>query len=183
MKKATFAGGCFWCLEEAFSNLDGVVEVIPGYAGGNVENPSYEEVCSGNTGHVEAVHITYDPEKITYKELLITFWTLIDPTDSGGQFTDRGKHYRTVIFYHDLEQKELAEKSIKILENSGLFSEPIATKVEPFTTFYPAEEYHQKFFKKEPMRYHYYKVNSGRTKYCSIVWINKGGKELLERMF
>jgi len=180
LKKATFAGGCFWCLEEAFSKVPGVVEVIPGYAGGNVENPTYEEVCSGKTGHVEAVQITYDPEKVSYRELLITFWTSIDPTDSGGQFADRGSHYKTVIFYHDEEQRKLAEKSKKILEESGLFSETITTEIKPFKNFYPAEGYHRRFFEKEPMRYYYYKISSGRAKYCEIVWDKKNGRKLLE---
>ncbi len=180
MEKATFAGGCFWCLEEAFFGLKGVIEVVPGYAGGDVENPTYEEVCTGRTRHVEAIQITYHPAKISYKELLITFWCLINPTDTGGQFTDRGSQYETVIFYHNEEQKKLAEKSKKILENSNLFSEPIATEIKPFKNFYPAEDYHRLFFKKEPFRYHYYKVNSGRAKYCEIVWEKKNGRKLLE---
>ncbi|SMP14267.1 peptide-methionine (S)-S-oxide reductase [Desulfurobacterium pacificum] len=180
MEKATFAGGCFWCLEEAFYKLKGVIKVVPGYAGGDAENPIYEEVCTGKTGHVEAVQVTYDPEKVSYKELLITFWCSIDPTDTGGQFTDRGNQYKTVIFYHNEEQKRLAEKSKKILENSNLFSEPIATEIKPFKNFYPAEDYHHRFFKKDPFRYHHYKVNSGRAKYCEIVWEKKNGRKLLE---
>jgi len=179
IKEATFAGGCFWCLEEAFSKLEGVTEVIPGYAGGEVENPSYEEVLTGKTGHVEAVKVRYNPEKISYKELLITFWSCIDPTDKNGQFADRGSQYKTIIFYHDMEQKELAEKSKKILEESGLFQEPIATQIQPFRNFYEAEEYHKNYFKKEPFRYEKYKQLSGRTGYCEIVWDKKGGKKVL----
>ena len=180
LKKATFAGGCFWCLEAAFSGLPGVKEVIPGYAGGDKENPTYEEVCSGKTGHVEAVQVTYDPEEISYRELLIVFWTTIDPTDPGGQFADRGSQYRTVIFYHDEEQKELALRSKEILERSGLFSEPIVTEIKPFKNFYPAEEYHQRYFEKEPLAYYHYKVGSGRKTYCEIVWDKKGGRKILE---
>ncbi|MEO2068674.1 MAG: peptide-methionine (S)-S-oxide reductase MsrA [Desulfurobacteriaceae bacterium] len=179
-KKATFAGGCFWCLEEIFSKIEGVVEVIPGYAGGFTENPTYEEVCSGKTGHVEAVQVIYDPTKVSYKDLLIAFWTSIDPTDDGGQFADRGNQYRTVIFYHDEEQRNLAEKSKKILLESGLFSEPIATRVKPFKNFFEAEDYHKKFFKKEPMRYYHYKINSGRDTYCKIVWEKKNGRKILQ---
>jgi len=181
VKKATFAGGCFWCLEEAFSGLPGVKEVVPGYAGGDKEGPTYEEVCTGKTGHVEAVQVTYDSEEISYRELLITFWTAIDPTDAGGQFADRGSQYRPVIFYHDEEQRKIAERALKLLSESSLFSEPIAVEIEPFKNFYPAEEYHRRYFEKEPMHYYYYKVGSGRKTYCEIVWKKKGGRELLEK--
>ncbi|WP_456341814.1 peptide-methionine (S)-S-oxide reductase MsrA [Thermovibrio sp.] len=177
---ATFAGGCFWCLEEAFSKVPGVIEAIPGYAGGEVENPAYEEVCTGETGHAEAVQVVYDPEEVSYRELLITYLTNIDPTDGGGQFADRGSQYRPVIFYHNEEQRALAEKALKILAESSLFSEPISVKVEPFRNFYPAEEYNRRYYQKEPMRYYYYKVGSGRKTYCEVVWGKKGGRELLE---
>ncbi len=180
VKMATFGGGCFWCIEEAFSRVDGVLEAVPGYAGGEVENPTYEEVCTGKTGHVEAVQVKYDPEKVSYRDLLITFLTSIDPTDPGGQFADRGSQYRPVIFYHDEEQKRLAEKALKVLEESGLFSEPIAVSVEPFKNFYPAEEYHRRYFEKNPMHYFYYKEGSGRKRYCEIVWDKKGGRRILE---
>ncbi|SMO46498.1 peptide-methionine (S)-S-oxide reductase/peptide methionine sulfoxide reductase msrA/msrB [Balnearium lithotrophicum] len=180
-KVATFAGGCFWCIEEAFSKLPGVVEVTPGYSGGNSENPTYEEVCTGKTGHVEAVQVKYNPKEVSYRELLITFLTSIDPTDRNGQFADRGSQYRPVIFYHDEEQKELAEKALKILSESSLFSDPIAVEVRPFKNFYPAEEYHRRYFEREPMHYYYYKEVSGRKAYCEIVWKKKGGKELLEK--
>jgi methionine-S-sulfoxide reductase len=179
-EKALFAGGCFWCVEEALSKVPGVVKTVPGYAGGEVENPTYEEVCSGKTGHVEAVLVEFDPKKVTYKELLITFLTTIDPTDGKGQFADRGSQYRPVIFYFNQEQKELAQKALKLLEGSGLFSEPIAVSVEPFKNFYPAESYHHKYFKKEPFHYFYYKEGSGRKGYCQIVWEKKGGRKLLE---
>ncbi len=177
---ATFGGGCFWCLEEAFSKVPGVIEVIPGYGGGETENPSYEEVCTGKTGHAEVVQVVYDPEKVSYRELLITYLTNIDPTDPQGQFADRGSQYRPVIFYHNQKQKELAEKALKVLAESSLFSQPIAIKVEPFKNFYPAEEYHRRYYQKEPMRYYYYKVGSGRKDYCQIVWEKKGGRKILE---
>ena len=179
-KVATFGGGCFWCLEEAFSKVPGVIEVVPGYAGGEVENPTYEEVCTGKTGHAEVVQVVYDPEKVSYRDLLITYLTSIDPTDGGGQFADRGSQYRPVIFYHDEEQRELAERALKVLEESSLFSEPIAVSVEPFKNFYPAEEYHHRYYQKEPMRYYYYKASSGRKTYCEVVWDKKGGRKLLE---
>ncbi|ADU97176.1 peptide-methionine (S)-S-oxide reductase MsrA [Thermovibrio ammonificans] len=177
---ATFAGGCFWCIEEAMSKVEGVEKAVPGYAGGHTENPTYEEVCSGETGHVEAVQVVYDPDKTSYKELLIAFLTSIDPTDSKGQFADRGSQYRPVIFYHTEEQKELAEKALKVLSESGLFDEPVRVAVEPFKNFYPAEEYHREYYKKEPMHYFYYKEGSGRKRYCEIVWERKGGRKLLE---
>ncbi|SNR77838.1 peptide-methionine (S)-S-oxide reductase MsrA [Desulfurobacterium atlanticum] len=180
IKEATFAGGCFWCLEETFSKLEGVIEVIPGYAGGTVKNPSYEEVLTGETGHVEAVKVKYDSTKISYRELLIAFWCCIDPTDKNGQFADRGPQYQTVIFYHNEEQKKLAEKSKKILEESKLFTEPIATQIKPFENFYEAEDYHRNFFKKEPFRYEKYKELSGRAGYCKIVWKKKNGRKILE---
>ncbi|RKQ61594.1 peptide-methionine (S)-S-oxide reductase [Thermovibrio guaymasensis] len=180
VKVATFGGGCFWCLEEAFSKVEGVIKVTPGYAGGDVENPTYEEVCSGKTGHVEAVQLFYDPERVSFRELLITYLTNIDPTDSKGQFADRGSQYRPVIFYHDEEQRRLSEKALRVLSESSLFEEPVSVKVEPFKNFYPAEEYHHRYYQKEPMRYYHYKVNSGRKTYCEIVWEKKGGRKLLE---
>ncbi len=180
LERATFAGGCFWCLEEAFSKVEGVVEVIPGYAGGTVEDPTYEEVCTGETGHVEAVQVLFDRRKISYRKLLITFWISIDPTDAKGQFFDRGSQYRTVIFYHDEEQKRLAEKSKRILEESGLFTEPVVTEIRPFYSFYPAEEFHHRYFERNPLEYFYYKRGSGRETYCRVVWKEKGGRKILE---
>ncbi len=174
LRKATFAGGCFWCTEADFEKLPGVVKVISGYTGGNKGNPTYEEVSSGRTGHVEAVQVYYDPRKITYEELLDYFWKHIDPTDGGGQFVDRGAQYRSVIFYHDEEQKRLAEKSKEALSKSGKFSKPIATEIVNFTKFYEAEDYHQDYYKKNPLRYKFYRYESGRDQFLAKVW----GKEM-----
>lgn len=149
LKKATFAGGCFWCTESDFEKLPGVVKVISGYTGGHKENPTYEEVCSGETGHVEAVQVYYDPSKITYGELLDYFWRHIDPTDPVGQFVDHGSQYRSAIFYHDEEQKQLAEKSKEALTRSGKFDRPIVTEILPLTRFHEAEEYHQDYYRKQ----------------------------------
>jgi peptide methionine sulfoxide reductase msrA/msrB len=171
---ATFAGGCFWCTEADFEKSPGVVKVISGYTGGQKENPSYGEVSSGTTGHVEAVQVYYDSSKITYEELLDYFWKHIDPTDSGGQFVDRGSQNRSVIFYHDEEQKRLAEKSKEELSQSGKFNKPIATEILKFTKFYEAEEYHQDYYKKNPLRYKFYRYNSGRDQFLKKVW----GKEM-----
>src|SRR5512136_530628 len=142
LRKATFAGGCFWCTEADFEKLSGVVKVISGYTGGTKDNPTYEEVSSGTTGHVEAIQVYYDPSKITYEDLLDFFWKHVDPTDSGGQFVDRGAQYRSVIFYHDEEQKRLAEKSMEALEKSKRFSKSVVTDIIKFTKFYEAEPYH-----------------------------------------
>jgi peptide methionine sulfoxide reductase msrA/msrB len=173
LQRATFAGGCFWCTEADFEKLPGVVKVISGYAGGQKQNPTYEEVSSGTTGHVEAVQVYYDPAKVTYEELLDYFWRHIDPTDPGGQFVDRGPQYRSVIFYHDEDQKALAEKSKEALEKSGKFSKPIVTEIVKFTSFYQAEEYHQDYHKKNPLRYKIYRYASGRDQFLEKVW----GKE------
>ncbi len=172
-KKATFAGGCFWCVEADFEKLPGVVKVISGYTGGNKENPTYEEVSSGTTGHVEAVQVYYDPSRITYEGLLDFFWRHIDPTDSGGQFVDRGPQYRSIIFYHDEEQRELAEKSKEALARSGRFKKPVVTEIIQFTKFYEAEDYHQDYYKKHSLKYAYYRHGSGRDQFLSRVW----GKE------
>jgi len=170
LEKATFAGGCFWCMEPPFEALDGVDGVKVGYTGGNVENPSYEEVSSGNTGHYEAIQITYNPERVSYEELLDTFWRQIDPTDAGGQFADRGSQYRTAIFYHDQAQKELAQQSKSKLDSSGKYDKPVVTQILPFTVFYPAEEYHQDYYEKNPDRYQWYKKGSGRETYLKENW-------------
>jgi peptide methionine sulfoxide reductase msrA/msrB len=170
LKTATFAGGCFWCVEADFEKVDGVVEVISGYTGGNKENPTYEEVSAGGTGHVEAVQVLYDPKKITYQEILDVFWRHVDPTDPGGQFVDRGSQYRTAIFYHDEEQKTLAEESKKELEKAGPFKKPIVTEILKFTRFYPAEDYHQDYYKNHSLRYKYYRYNSGRDQFLKEVW-------------
>ncbi len=173
LEKATFAGGCFWCMAPPFEKLDGVKEVVSGYTGGHKVDPAYEEVSSGTTGHVEAVEITYDPAKVSYERLLDVFWRQVDPTDAGGQFVDRGPSYKSVIFYHSEEQKRLAEKSKKELERSGRFDKPIVTEIRPAGPFYRAEEYHQDYWKKNPIRYKFYRYNSGRDQYLAKVW----GKE------
>jgi len=174
LKKGTFAGGCFWCTEADFEKLPGVVKVVSGYTGGQKENPTYAEVSSGKTGHVEAVQIYYDPSKISYEELLDTLWKHIDPTDAGGQFADRGGQYRSAIFYHDDEQKRLAEKSKEALGKSGKFNKPIVTEILPFTKFYEAEEYHQDYYKNHSLRYSFYRDGSGRDQFLERVW----GKDL-----
>ena len=174
IRKATFSGGCFWCTEADLEKLPGVVKVISGYTGGNKENPTYEEVSSGTTGHVEAVQAYYDPSKITYEELLDFYWKHIDPTDPGGQFVDRGPQYRSVIFYHDEDQKRLAEKSKETLDKSGRFNKPVVTEIIKFNKFYEAEEYHQDYYKKHPLKYSYYRYWSGRDQFLSKVW----GKDL-----
>ncbi len=168
---ATLAGGCFWCVEADFEKIPGVVKVISGYTGGSQENPTYENYA--NRGHVEAVQVFYDPQKISYQELLDHFWRLVDPTDAGGQFVDRGPHYRPAIFYHDDEQKRLAEESKAALEHSGRFQKPIATEIIKFSKFYPAEDYHQNFSKEQPTRYKSYRTNSGRDQFLQKVWEKK----------
>jgi len=170
LEKATLAGGCFWCMEHPFEELDGVVEVLSGYSGGEEESPTYEEVSSGKTGHVESVQIIYDPKKVSYKKILDIFWRQVNPTDDEGQFVDRGKQYTTAIFYHNEEQKKIAEESKKALEESGKFDKPIVTIIEKFTAFYPAEEYHQDYATKNPVRYKTYRFLSGRDKYLEEVW-------------
>ncbi len=169
-KTATFAGGCFWCVESDFEKVDGVIEVISGYTGGEEPNPTYKQVASGGTSHTEAVQITYDPDKITYKELLDVLWRHMDPTDAGGQFVDRGSQYRPAIFYHDEEQKRIAEESRAELEKSRRFSKPIATEIVPLTKFYPAEEYHQDYYSKNPLRYKMYRYGSGRDQFLKSKW-------------
>jgi peptide methionine sulfoxide reductase msrA/msrB len=170
LEYATFAGGCFWCMEPPFENLDGVHEVIAGYTGGDIENPTYEEVSSGESGHYEAVQVRYDPERITYEELLEVYWRQIDPTDADGQFADRGTQYRTAIFYHNQSQKESAEESKLRLEESGKYDKPIVTEILPYKEFYPAEDYHQDYYQKNPARYEYYKQHSGREDYLEVIW-------------
>ena len=167
---ATFAGGCFWCMEPPFEKLDGVLDVVSGYSGGAEANPSYEQVSSGATGHAESVQVTYDPARIGYAELLDVFWRQIDPTDPGGQFGDRGRQYRPAIFYHDEEQRRLAEASKAELEGSGRYDAPIVTEITAFTAFYPAEDYHQDYYKKNPVRYKTYRYLSGRDRYLDGIW-------------
>ncbi len=169
-EKATFAGGCFWCMEPAFESREGVIDVQAGYMGGNKKNPAYEEVASGKTGHKEAVQITYDPSEITYSELLDIFWQQIDPTDVKGQFTDKGSQYKTAIFYHNEEQKKSTEESKDKLQTSKKFDKPIVTEIIPATAFYKAEEYHQDYYKKDPVRYNLYKKGSGRESFWERIW-------------
>ena len=173
LRKATFAGGCFWCTESDFEKLPGVAKVISGYTGGKKENPTYEEVSSGTTGHIEAVQVYYDPTQITYEELLDYFWKHVDPTDAGGQFVDRGAQYRSAIFYHDEEQKRRAEKSKEALSKSGRFDKPIATEILKFTKFYEAEVYHQDYYKTHSLKYKFYRFASGRDQFLEKTW----GKE------
>jgi peptide methionine sulfoxide reductase msrA/msrB len=168
--KATFAGGCFWCMEAAFEGLDGIVDVVSGYSGGEKENPTYKEVSSGKTGHKEVVQVTYNPEKIKYENLLDIFWRQIDPTDAGGQFSDRGSQYQTAILYHNKTQKGLAEKSKEELMKSGMFEKPIVTEILPFEHFYIAEEYHQDYSKKRTLQYKAYEKGSGRAGFKEDTW-------------
>ncbi|MDX8046248.1 peptide-methionine (S)-S-oxide reductase MsrA [Gracilibacillus sp. S3-1-1] len=169
-EKATFAGGCFWCMVKPFDQWDGVESVISGYTGGNTENPIYEEVKTGTTGHFESVEITYEPEKISYQQILDLYWPQIDPTDDGGQFHDRGSQYRTAIFYHNDEQKQLALDSLKKVADSGRFKKEIVTQILPATTFYPAEEYHQDFYKKNEDEYLEDREKSGRDQFIEEHW-------------
>lgn len=172
LAEATFAGGCFWCVEADFEKLDGVQEAISGYAGGQETAPSYDQVASGNTGHRESVRVRYDPEKISYAELVDHFWHTIDPTDAGGSFVDRGQQYSSAIFYHNEEQKRIAEESKQILESSGVFEKPIVTEILPLTTFYKAESYHQDYYKHHSIRYHLYRYGSGRDRFLDDAWEN-----------
>jgi len=170
IESAVFAGGCFWCTESDFEKVDGVIEVISGYTGGQKENPTYTEVSSGGTGHAEAALVRYDPKKVSYEKLLEVFWRHIDPTDPGGQFADRGTQYRSAIFYKNEIQRQLAEKSKQDLQASGRFERPIATQIVPLTRFYPAENYHQDYYKKNPIRYNWYRSGSGRDSFLKKAW-------------
>ena len=167
---ATFAGGCFWCTESDFKKVPGVLAVVPGYTGGQMTSPTYQDVCSGRTGHAEAVQVHFDPRKVPYETLLECFWRMIDPTDAGGQFVDRGSQYRTAIFYHDTHQKHLAEQSLTALNRSGRFARPLVTAIEPLTAFYPAENYHHQFYLKNPGRYQSYRIHSGRDRFLDQIW-------------
>lgn len=167
---ATFAGGCFWCMVAPFEKTPGIIKVIAGYTGGTTENPTYEAVCSGKTGHYEAVQVTYDPAEISYDELLDIFWRQVDPTDPGGQFHDRGTSYRTAIFYHDEDQRQRAEASKKALAESGRFAGPVVTEILPAAVFYLAEEYHQDYHQKNPEHYGLYRIGSGRDAFIKTNW-------------
>lgn len=172
-RKAVFGGGCFWCMEPPFEQLTGVIEVRAGYSGGTEEDARYDLVSRGGTNHYEAVEVRYDPEKISYGELVETFWHQIDPTDDGGQFADRGAHYKTAIFYGNEEEKRVAEESKQRLQDSGLFDKPIMTDVVQGKPFYPAEEYHQDYYKKNYAHYSAYKAGSGRKDFVETVWPQK----------
>ncbi len=167
---ATFAGGCFWCVEAPFEGIDGVVSVVSGYSGGKEKNPTYGEVSGGKTSHREAVQITFDPEVISYSELVDIFWQTFDPTDVGGSFYDRGTQYESAIFFHDAEQKKVAEESKKYLDKSEKFKKPIATPVIKYTNFYAAEDYHQDYYKKSPKEYYAYRTGSGRDAFIEAHW-------------
>jgi peptide-methionine (S)-S-oxide reductase len=170
LAKATFAGGCFWCMEPPFDKLNGVVSTTSGYTGGNKTDPTYEEVSSGGTGHAESVEVLYDPAKISYERLLDVFWHNVDPTTRDREFCDIGHQYRTAIFYHDETQKRLAEESKAALEKSKPFKDPIVTEIVAAGRFYPAEEYHQDYYKKNPVRYKFYRYNCGRDQRLEQLW-------------
>jgi peptide-methionine (S)-S-oxide reductase len=167
---ATFAGGCFWCVEEAFDKVPGVLKTVSGFMGGTVANPSYEQVMTKTTGHAEAVQVTYDPGKVSYQQLVDWFWRNIDPLDAKGQFCDKGSPYRSVIFHHGEEQKKIAEASKQALEASGRFKQPIATAISAAGPFYSAEDYHQDYYKKNPNRYQFYKHGCGRVQRLEQLW-------------
>ncbi len=183
LEQATFAGGCFWCMVKPFDELPGIHSVVSGYTGGHVENPTYGQVTSGTTGHYEAVQITFDPSVFPYKKLLDLFWRQIDPTDQGGQFGDRGDSYRTAIFYHNETQKQAAEHSKKELEQSGRFDKPVATAILPASPFYPAEDYHQDYYRKNPGHYNRYFQGSGRKDFIETNWkAPKNQEDLKQRL-
>ncbi len=172
-EKATFAGGCFWCMEHPFEELDGVSAAVSGYTGGHTENPTYEAVSGGTTGHVEAVEITFDPARVSYEKLLEVYWRQIDPTDQGGQFVDRGDSYRPLIFYHDETQKELAQMSKRALDASGRYPKPVNVPITSAGPFYRAEQYHQDYYNESPIRYKIYRYASGRDRYLDSIWDDK----------
>jgi len=173
LEKATLAGGCFWCMEPPFDALDGVVSSISGYAGGDEKDPTYEQVCAGRTGHAEVIQVTFDRRKLSYKEILDVYWKQVDPTTANRQFVDVGRQYRTAIFYHDEEQRRIAEESKRELDASGVYAEPIVTEIKPLTAFYPAEDYHQNYYQHNPQRYQFYRLNSGRDQFLEKIWGKK----------
>ena len=172
---ATFAGGCFWCMQPPFDNTPGVVKTTVGYTGGAVDNPTYEQVSAGGTGHAESIQVEYDPRRVTYEQLLQVFWHNIDPTAKDRQFCDHGHQYRTAIFYHGEAQREAAERSKAALEASGKLPGPIMTEIVPASTFWPAEDYHQEYYKKNPIRYKYYRWGCGRDKRLQELWGAEAG--------
>ena len=167
---ATFAGGCFWCMEGPFDELDGVLSTTSGYTGGVTANPTYEQVSAGVTGHAEAVEVAYDPQRISYQELLTVYWRNIDPTTPNAQFCDHGDQYRPAIFYHNEAQRRLAEASKEEIDRTKRFSAPIVTEITQATEFYPAEEYHQDFYRKNPIRYKFYRLTCGRDARLTELW-------------
>jgi peptide-methionine (S)-S-oxide reductase len=173
LARATLAGGCFWCMEPPFEKLTGVVSVTSGYTGGQKPNPTYEEVSAGATGHAEAVEIVYDPQKVSYAQLLDVFWHNVDPTQADGQFCDHGRQYRTAIFTHDEEQRRLAEESKKQVQ--ARFPKPVVTEIVTAARFYPAEEYHQDFYKRNPLRYYSYRAGCGRDRRLKELWGEAAG--------
>jgi peptide-methionine (S)-S-oxide reductase len=174
LKKATFAGGCFWCMEHPFDEIPGVVSVTSGYTGGSKAKPAYEEVSSGTTGHAESVEVVYDPAKVTYDKLVDVFWHNVDPLTANAQFCDHGTQYRTAIFYHDDEQKRVAEASKEALTKSGRFDKPIVTQIVQASTFWPAEDYHQHYYKTHPIQYKFYRYNCGRDQRLEQLWGKPG---------
>jgi peptide methionine sulfoxide reductase msrA/msrB len=170
VKSAVFAGGCFWCTESDFEKVEGVMDAISGYTGGTLENPTYKQVSSGSTRHVEAVKVLYDPQRVSYAKLLEVFWTHVNPTDAGGQFVDRGSQYVSAIFYANEAERRLAEESKQKLADTGVFAEPIATEILPLGAFYDAEDYHQNYYKKNPLRYKWYRSGSGRDAFLEETW-------------
>jgi len=180
---AAFAGGCFWCMVTPFEEIPGIISITSGYIGGHTVNPTYEQVCTETTGHAEAVQIAFDPEIMSYEKLLDIYWRQIDPTDTGGQFHDRGSSYRTAIFYYSEDQRVQAEASKAALDQSGRFDKPIATEIVPATEFYPAEEYHQDYHKKNPFRYKMYRRGSGRADFIKAHWnTDKDKKKLKDKL-
>ena len=172
LESAIFAGGCFWCVESDFDKVEGVVRTTSGYAGGSLKNPTYEQVSAGGTGHAEAVEVEFDPQRISYRELADRFWRNIDPTVKDQQFCDHGHQYRTAVFYFDDAQRQAAEKSKESISNSKPFKQPIVTEIVPAGEFYPAEEYHQDYYKKNPVRYKFYRYNCGRDQRLKELWGN-----------
>jgi len=170
LEKATFAGGCFWCMQHPYDESKGVISTAVGYTGGHKVNPTYEEVCAGETGHAEAIEVLFNPSQVTYEELLNIFWRNIDPTTLNRQFADSGTQYRTAIFYHNEKQKQSAESSKAEMEQSGIYDRPIVTEITPASVFYRAEEYHQKYYEKCPVQYRMYKYGSSRYQYLEKLW-------------
>ncbi|OOG25415.1 peptide-methionine (S)-S-oxide reductase [Thioalkalivibrio denitrificans] len=175
LARATFAGGCFWCMEPPYDRLEGVVETISGFSGGHVSNPSYEAVVAGGTGHLEVVQVVFDPAVVSYETLLYVFWRNIDPFQADGQFCDRGSMYRSAIFVHDEEQRRLAEASLEGVREKGLSERPIDTRILAFEAFYPAEDYHQAYYQKNPLRYRYYRWACGRDERLEELWGPEAG--------